>query len=153
MVLVAIVALACLLMFHRLGAAGVCGYNEAVEGLFLQQMVERGGGLFPAAAAEGPMYKPPLFHWTALAIDRALGIGKVTAFNLRLPAALYAIAGLILIVCFIYSIGGSGAALLAGLALLASWQYVSQGRFGRVDMSLTFCEALALTAFLWWMRG
>jgi 4-amino-4-deoxy-L-arabinose transferase-like glycosyltransferase len=150
--LAAIAALAAVLMVHRLGAAGVCSYNEAVEGLFVQQMVEHGGGWFPVAASEGPMYKPPLFHWTALALDRLAGFAKVTAFNLRLAAALYGIAGLILIVVFAYSIYGPGAAPLAGLALLASYQYVSQARFGRVDMSLTFCEALALASFILWLR-
>ncbi len=145
--------LGCALMFNRLGAAGVCSYNEAVEGLFLQQMVEHRGGLFPIAAREGPLYKPPLFHWTALALDRLSGARKVTAFNLRLPAALYGLAGLLLIVYFTNTIYGWETALPAGLILLGSWQYVSQARFGRVDMTLTFCEALALTSFILWRRG
>jgi 4-amino-4-deoxy-L-arabinose transferase-like glycosyltransferase len=149
----AIAALALLLMLYRLGAADVCSYNEAVEGLFVQQMVEHGGGLFPVAGGHQAMYKPPLFHWTALAIDRLLAIRTVTAFNVRLPAALYAVAAILLIVYFTYTIYGPRAAPLAGLALLASYQYVSQGRFGRVDMPLTFCEALALTSFVCWLRA
>lgn len=149
----AIAALAPLLTLYRLGAADVCSYNEAVEGLFVQQMVEHGGGLFPLAGGHQAMYKPPLFHWTALALDRLLGIRKVTAFNLRLPAALYAAAGILLIVYCAYTLYGRRAAPLAGLALLASYQYVSQGRFGRVDMTLTFCEALALTSFVCWLRA
>ena len=148
----AIAALALLLTLYRLGAADVCSYNEAVEGLFVQQIVENGGGLFPMAGGHQAMYKPPLFHWTALALDRLLGVHKVSAFNLRLPAALYAVAGIILIVCFTYTIYGPAAAPLAGLALLASYQYISQGRFGRVDMTLTFCEALAIGSFVCWMR-
>jgi 4-amino-4-deoxy-L-arabinose transferase-like glycosyltransferase len=149
----AIVALALLLTLYRLGAADVCSYNEAIEGLFVQQMVEHGGGLFPLANGRDAMYKPPLFHFTALVIDRVAGIHQVTAFNLRLPAALYASACMILIVVFTYTTFSRGAAPLAGLVLLASYQYVSQGRFGRVDMTLTFCEALTLTSFLWWRRG
>jgi 4-amino-4-deoxy-L-arabinose transferase-like glycosyltransferase len=149
----AIAALALLLTLYRLGAADVCSYNEAVEGLFVQQMVEHGGGLFPLAGGHQAMYKPPLFHWTALAFDRLLAIRKVTAFDLRLPAALYAVAGILLIVYCTYTIYGPRAAPLAGLALLASYQYVSQGRFGRVDMTLTFCEALALTSFVCWLRA
>ncbi len=69
--LLGIGALALFLTLHRLGAAGVCSYDEAIEGLFVQQMVEHGGGLFPLANGRDAMYKPPLFHWTALAIDRA----------------------------------------------------------------------------------
>jgi 4-amino-4-deoxy-L-arabinose transferase-like glycosyltransferase len=149
----AIAALALLLTLYRLGAADVCSYNEAIEGLFVQQMVEHGSGLFPLANGRDAMYKPPLFHFTALAIDRLAGIHQVTAFNLRLPAALYACAGVLLIVWFYYTILSRRTAPLAALVLLASYQYVSQGRFGRVDMTLTFCEALALTSFLWWRRG
>ena len=97
------------------------------------------------------MYKPPLFHWTAAAIDRIAGIRKVTAANLRLPSALYAIAGALLTMLFAYEILGLDAAVLAGLALAASYQYISQGRFGRVDMTLCFFETLSLFAFLRWL--
>jgi 4-amino-4-deoxy-L-arabinose transferase-like glycosyltransferase len=148
----AVVAMALVLMLYRLGAADVCSYDEAVEGLFVQQMVEHGGGLFPVAGEHQVMYKPPLMHWTALALDRLLGIHKVTAFNLRLPSALYATACLLLIVYFTYAIYGPRTAMLAGLLLLASYQFVNQGRFGRVDMALTFCIALSLTGFVWWLR-
>ncbi len=40
--------------------------------------------------------------------------------------------------------------MLAGIILAGSYQYVSQGRIGRVDMTLTFFETLALFSFLWW---
>ncbi len=149
----AIIALAAPLLFHRLGAAGVCSYNEAVEALFVQQIVEHRGGLFPVEGEHQAMYKPPLFHWTALAADRLLGAGKVDAFNVRLPSAIYALACLILIVGFSYSFLGARAAPLSGLVLLASYQYISQGRFGRVDMALSFCEAAALAAFMCWLRA
>src|SRR5579864_1934564 len=100
----AIVGIAALLTIHRLGVADVCGVNEAVEGVFVQQMVEHDAVLFPLENGRSPMYKPPLFHWTAVAIDRLAGIRKVTAFNLRMTAALYAIAGLILTIAFAWAI-------------------------------------------------
>src|SRR5580693_3043774 len=87
---------AAVLALHRLGAGDVCTGNEAVEGVFVQQMVEHDHLLFPVENGNVPMYKPPLFHWTAVAIDRVLGIRKVTPANLRLPSALYAIAGAVL---------------------------------------------------------
>jgi len=102
-------------------------------------------------AGKVPKYKPPLFHWTAVAIDRIAGIRKVTATNLRLPSALYAIAGVIMTMLFAYRFLGADASILAGLALAGSYQYVSQGRYGRVDMTLCFFETLALFAFLWWL--
>src|SRR6266446_6763972 len=147
----AITLLIAVLTLHRLGAGDVCTGNEAVEGVFVQQMVEHGHLLFPVEAGKVPKYKPPLFHWTAVAIDRIAGIRKVTATNLRLPSALYAIAGVIMTMLFAYRFLGADAAILAGLSLAGSYQYVSQGRYGRVDMTLTFFETLALFAFLWWL--
>src|SRR5690348_1495859 len=88
------------LVLNRLGAAEVCGANEAIEGLFVQQMVEHGALLFPLENGSAPMYKPPLFHWTATALDRIGGASKVTAFNLRLPSAIYAVAGVVLTMAF-----------------------------------------------------
>jgi 4-amino-4-deoxy-L-arabinose transferase-like glycosyltransferase len=149
--IIAIAIVTALLMLHRLGDADVCTGNEAVEGVFVQQMVEHGHLLFPVENGKIPMYKPPLFHWTAVAIDRIAGIRKVTARNLRLPSALYAIAGVIMTMLFAYRFLGADASILAGLALAGSYQYVSQGRYGRVDMTLCFFETAALFAFLWWL--
>src|SRR5271168_2622435 len=148
---VAIALVIAVLTLHRLGAGDVCTGNEAVEGVFVQQMVEHGQLLFPVENGNIPMYKPPLFHWTAVAIDRLAGIRKVSAANLRLPSALYAIGGAVLTMLLAYEVLGLDAAILAGLALAASYQYISQGRFGRVDMTLCFFESLALFAFLWWL--
>ncbi|MGH8013396.1 MAG: ArnT family glycosyltransferase, partial [Candidatus Binataceae bacterium] len=144
-----IVAIAALTL-NRLGAADVCGANEAVEGVFVQQMVEHGAILFPLENGRAPMYKPPLFHWSATALDRIAGIHRITAFNLRLPSALYAIGGVILTIAFATSFLGPGGGALAGLILAAAYQYVSQGRIGRVDMTLCFYETLALFVFMWW---
>ncbi|WP_304822530.1 glycosyltransferase family 39 protein [Candidatus Binatus sp.] len=149
---IAIVAIVvAVLMFHRIGASDVCNANEAVEGVFVQQMVEHGKLLFPLENGSIPMYKPPLFHWSAAAIDYAAGIRKVTAANLRFPSALYATAGAILAMLFAYGILGIEGAILAGLVLAGSYQYVILGRFGRVDMTLCFFETLALFAFMRWL--
>ncbi|MBF6560887.1 MAG: phospholipid carrier-dependent glycosyltransferase [Candidatus Binataceae bacterium] len=145
-----VVALAAAVCLHRLGAPDVCGANEAVEAVFLQQMVEHDALLFPLENGRAPMYKPPLFHWTAVALDRVAGARRVTAFNLRLPAALYAIAGVVLTIIFAAGFLGPPGAILAGLILAASYQYIENARIGRVDMTLCFFETLALFAFMWW---
>ena len=129
------------LTLHRLGAADVCGANEAIEGLFVQQMVEHHALLFPVANGSDPMYKPPLFHWTATGLAHLFGIHSVTAGSLRAPSALYASAGVALTVGFALSWLDLQSAVMAGLVLLSSYQYISEGRIGRVDMALTFFEA------------
>lgn len=146
------IALIMLVMtLYRLGYRDVCSGNEAVEGVFVQQIVEHGKLLFPLENGSIPMYKPPMFHWTATAIDHLFGFAKVTAFNLRLPSVLYAIAGLLLAMVFAYGVLGIDGAMVAGLTLAGSYQYITEGRFGRVDMTLTFFETLALFSFFWWM--
>jgi len=149
----AVVLVTAALMLHRLGAAEVCGTNEAIEGVFVQQMVEHGVLLFPLENGSAPMYKPPLFHWTAAALDRIGRVNRVTAFNLRLPSALYAIAGVALTVAFAWAPLGESGAILAGLILAGSYQYVSEGRIGRVDMTLCFFETLAMMSCLWMLAG
>jgi 4-amino-4-deoxy-L-arabinose transferase-like glycosyltransferase len=116
-------------------------------------MVEHGELLFPLENARSPMYKPPLFHWTAVALDRLAGIHRVTALNLRSTAALYAILGIGLTVWFACNFLGMLDAALAGLILCASYQYLEQGRIGRVDMTLCFFETLALFSFIWWLMS
>ncbi len=145
----AVVLVAAAVAIHRLGAAEVCDANEAIEGIFVQQMVERGILLFPTENGDSPMYKPPLFHWTAFALDRLGKLGRVTAFNLRLPSALYATAGVALTIGFAWTSLGAADAVLAGLVLAGSYQYMSQARIGRVDMTLCFFETLALMSCLW----
>jgi 4-amino-4-deoxy-L-arabinose transferase-like glycosyltransferase len=147
-----IIAGALALTLYQLGACGICKGNEAVEAIFLQQMVERGKLLFPSVNGGSPMYKPPLFHWTAVALDRLMGAHKVTAFNFRLPAALYTTAGVAITMGFAYGIISIDGAILAGLTLLGAHQYIRLGRFGRVDMTLTFFETLSLFAFWWWFE-
>jgi len=152
--IVAIVLAAIVLVTNRLGASDICSGNEAVEAVFVQQMVEHGHLLFPLENGVQPMYKPPLFHWTAYALDRFAGRARVTAENLRMTAALYAIAGVVMTIAFalwLFGADGSSGAILAGLALAGSYQYISQGRFGRVDMTLCFFEAAALFTFARWL--
>ncbi|MGH7864472.1 MAG: ArnT family glycosyltransferase [Candidatus Binataceae bacterium] len=149
----AIAVLGAVLLLNRLGASDVCNGNEAIEGVFLQRMVEHGELLFPLQNGTTPMYKPPLFHWTAVALDRLLGIRQVTPLDLRLPSALYGLAGIVLAMVFAFRVFDPTAGVLAGLTLVASFQYIALGRFGRVDMTLTFFIALALFSFAWWLPG
>ena len=149
----AIMLLGAVLMLHRLGAAEVCSSNEAVEGLVVQQMVEHGNILFPLLNASEPMYKPPLFHWTATVLAHLLGVRDVSELTLRLPSVFYGLAGILLTMVLVRGWLGLPSAVLAGLVLLGSYQYIDEARFGRVDMALTFCEALALFAFCWWISA
>ncbi|HUY39501.1 MAG TPA: glycosyltransferase family 39 protein [Candidatus Binataceae bacterium] len=151
LIVLAIGLLMAFMTLDRAGAADVCGVNEGVEAVFVQQMVEHGKLLFPLDNGTEAMYKPPLFHWTAAALGYLLDQRVVSTFSLRLPSALYATAGAVLIGALAMAVLGGRGAIIAGLAMAASYEYVSQGRIGRVDMTLTFFETLALSAFAWWL--
>jgi 4-amino-4-deoxy-L-arabinose transferase-like glycosyltransferase len=147
----AIALIVAVLTLHRLGASDLCSGDEAVEVVFVQQMVEHHELLFPVENGRQPMYKPPLFHWTAAAFHRLGGINHVTVRGVRSVSAGYAIAGAILTMVAAAALLGTEGAVLAGLALAGSYQYISQGRIARVDMTLCFFEALALFVFVWWL--
>lgn len=138
-------------VFHRLDASNVCIGNEAVEGLVVQRLVERGEPVV-ASARDDTVYKPPLFHWTAATMHRLGNLATVTATSLRATSALYAVATLLLVLFLTRRLFGARAAFLSVLSLAAAYQYVSEGRFGRVDMALTFYEWAALAAFVLWLR-
>jgi 4-amino-4-deoxy-L-arabinose transferase-like glycosyltransferase len=116
-------------------------------------MVEHGALLFPLLNNKAPSYKPPLYHWTSAALSSLLRSKRVNEFNLRLPSAIYGIAGIVLTFFFVLDWLGLEAAVLAALVLLGSYQYVSQARIGRVDMALTFFENAALLGFFSWYKS
>lgn len=147
-----VLALSAALVLQRVGGADVCIGAEAVEGLAVRRMVENGELLFPRTSGAGLMYKPPLFHWTSLAIHRALGATAVSAGSLRLASGAHAVAGVGLAMLLARTFLGADAAILAGLVLATSAQYVAEGRYGRVDMALAFWEWAALCLFAWWWR-
>jgi 4-amino-4-deoxy-L-arabinose transferase-like glycosyltransferase len=146
----AITLLLALLTLNRLGSADVCGGSEAAMSVYVQQMLEHHQLLFALDNCSIPMYKPPLYHWTATALALLFDQRSATPFNLRLPSALYAISGAVLTMIFAANLLGLRGAILSGLILCSSYQYVSQARIGLVDMTLTFFETLALYAFFGW---
>jgi 4-amino-4-deoxy-L-arabinose transferase-like glycosyltransferase len=148
--LAAIVLLLALLTLNRLGAADVCGGSEAAMAVYVQQMIERHQLLFPLDNCSIPMYKPPLYHWTATAFALLLHQATATPFTLRLPSAVYGIASAILTMGFALNLLSLRGAILSGLILCGSYQYISQARIGLVDMTLTFFETAALYVFCAW---
>ena len=149
-IVLVMVALALIVTINRLNH-DICRGNEAIEAVLLQQMVEH-GQMFPLENGQSPMYMPPLFHWTALAVHKLLDLHTVTPASFRLTSALYATGSVALVSGFSYGILGPDGAILAGLTLLGEHEFIRLGRLGRVDTTLAFYETLALLAFLWWLR-
>ncbi len=147
----AILAGLAVLLAQRVGEADVCTGIEAVEGLVVQRMSSHAEWLFPRQNSGQPTFKPPLFHWSAVALQHALGLAETTSRSLRLTSGAFALATACATMLLARALLGGDGALLAGLALAASAQFVGEGRFGRVDMALTFFETVALAAFVGWL--
>jgi len=139
-----------LLLVQRIGVADVCTGIEAVEALVVQRIAAHDEWLFPRQNSGQPTFKPPLFHWSAVALQRTLGLRETTAGSVRLASAAWALATAIAVTWIAGRALGAGGAALAVLALAAMPPFVGEGRFGRVDMALAFWETLALAAFVGW---
>ena len=72
------------------------------------------------------------------ALTGSARVNRVTAFNLRLPSALYAIAGVVLTIVVRMGAARRGRRDTRRADFAGSYQYVSEGRVGRVDMTLYF---------------
>ena len=158
----ALLAWALATSFLRVAAAPVYIPNEAREGVYARAMLDSGNFVLPSVPnhvenGETIPDKPPLTHWlsagvTALrvwATDGRLPEGSALAaryddWSLRFPSGLFAVVTVAAIALLGRHLVGDRAALLAGALLLASWVFVHQARFGRVDMPLCGCVTLAM---------
>jgi 4-amino-4-deoxy-L-arabinose transferase-like glycosyltransferase len=77
----------------------------------------------------------------------------VSEWTVRAPAALFALATVALCTAFVAARLGRARGVLAGLILIGAYPFVDQGRYGRVDMVLAFCEALSLLSFVRWSEA
>jgi len=97
----------------------------------------------------GVMYadKPPLYFWVTAAVGRLTGMG-VTELTARLPAAIAAAAGVLLILRLGSDLFGPRGGLLSAAVLATSNLYFWYARQGHPDQFLTAFVTLACLA-LW----
>jgi 4-amino-4-deoxy-L-arabinose transferase-like glycosyltransferase len=156
-----VVAAAALVIVGRLGTAPVYILNEAREGVYTRAMLELGDFVLPVVPnhvenGEHIPDKPPLLHWLSAALtagrvwittgrlpNRAAVAAAYDAWSLRLPSALAALLMLAVIAGVGRHLIGDRAALLGAATLLASWQFLHQARYGRVDMLFASCVTAA----------
>ncbi len=133
-----------------LAGLGSAGLYDPAEGLYAEvarEMIVLRDWLTPHLNFIRYFEKPPLLYWLD---SLALELLGTTAFAVRLPTALAAIAG----VGFTYGIGrelwGRRAGLAAGAVLATSLGWFIFGRIGLPDMLLV---ALLTAAYLGFARG
>lgn len=123
----------------------IVGFNEAQDGLRVQALMSAGQDgighwLFPSVR------KPPLFYWLGSTLAWLQG-GVVDALSMRLPSALFATAGVLVVWWLGSQLISSAAGYTAALILVTASLYVEHGRLARPDMALCFFVTLGLGVF------
>jgi len=122
-----------------------------------KEMVETGEWLFPHRNGELYPDKPPVFFWLIASVYAATGSLRLAFL---LPSALAGLGTLALTWDLARRLWGRHAAMLAGLALLATLQFTLQARTAQIDAVVALWITLAVyglarhlllgPAWCWW---
>jgi 4-amino-4-deoxy-L-arabinose transferase-like glycosyltransferase len=140
---VILISLGSLLFIYDLGDRELSSSHEARAGQNAAVILESGHWGLPRLFDEQvELQKPPLYYWlVALA---AWLRGGVDAWAVRLPAALSALACVLLIFRLLSRNGRAVAGFIAAAILASSWHFTWLARVGRIDMPLTLAVTAAL---------
>ncbi|HZY58457.1 MAG TPA: glycosyltransferase family 39 protein [Candidatus Binataceae bacterium] len=144
----AVVAAAAVLFLARLGARALWS-SEGRWAEIVREMQLNSNYFWPTI--NGKLYydKPLLSYWFIVAATRLTGtIDEAAA---RLPSALFALAGVGLVIALARRLYGrtATAAALAGFILATSYSYVFFARHASADIETTTGVLAALTLFAW----
>lgn len=124
------------------------------------EMLKTGQFWIPHRAGEPYPDKPPIFMWATAASIHLTGSVRL---GFLLPSLLGALGTLALVMDLTRRLHGRRVALLAGLALLSSFQFGLQARTAQIDMLVTFFIMLGAYGMLrhallgparhWWFIG
>ena len=147
----ALLVLCGLLFFPSLAKIPFFNKGEPREALVVLEIYQHGDWLFPLKRGEEIPSKPPLFHWFGTLASIAWG--DVTEATVRLPSAVLASLGVLLIYILGRYIVEPKTAFLAGVILATSVGYQSEAINARVDMTLSFFMTLTLSIFFLLYQG
>ncbi len=131
-----------LLFFYKLGARDIWEPNEDEYVQVNREMVLDGHWIFPTVNGRPHSIKPPLFNWIGSAFSGVSG--EVTEFTCRLPSAIAAALGMLLVYFLGRRLFGHRAGLLSALILGTTPLYIQYGRWIQINM----VSAVLLTATL-----
>jgi 4-amino-4-deoxy-L-arabinose transferase-like glycosyltransferase len=135
------------LFFHRLADRDLWSSHEARAAQNAQSVLAGRDWALPRLFdGRVEMQKPPLYYWLVALAARLRGL-PVDAWSVRLPAALAALAGLLVVYAFAWGQGRPSAGLVAAAVLATAQHYTWLARVGRIDMPLTFAVTAALCAY------
>ena len=135
------------LFFYRLADRDLWSSHEGRAAQDAQSMLTAGSwGLPRLFDGHTELQKPPLYYWLVAGLARLKG-APVDAWAVRLPAALSALGGVLLVYELGRRRGRRIAGLSAALILATAVHYITLARTGRIDMPLTLTVAIALAGF------
>jgi 4-amino-4-deoxy-L-arabinose transferase-like glycosyltransferase len=119
--------------------------NDSREGGMIAEMYRTGRWTSLSLDGEPFLEKPPLLHWTALALCTAFG--RVGAGLVRVPAALFGFGTALIVWAWGRRLGRERAGVLAAFLCATNITYYEYSRIVLTDICLTFTVALSLYAF------
>ncbi len=141
-----IFAVGVLLFIVNLGGYPMYTKGEPREAVTVFDIVHGGGVILPMRAGVEIPSKPLLMHWIAALVS--IVAGRVNEWTVRLPSALFAIAGMAACCWYTGILFDRRAGFFAAMILGTSFQYLQAGTGCRVDMTLTFFLEIALFEFI-----
>ncbi len=142
-----LVALTAFLFFFHLGTRDLVSSHEARAAQNAQRMLDTGAWGLPTLFDSQPdLQKPPGFYWL-IAVAGWVSGGHVSPFVARFPAALAALASVLLVYGFLRREGSRIAAVVATTTLASANHFIAIGRTARIDVPLTCAVTLSLLSF------
>lgn len=123
------------LFFHKLGDRDLWSPDEDEYVQVNREMVLDGHWIYPTANGQPYNIKPPLFNWLGSAFAKLNG--EVTEHTSRLPSALAAVAGLLILYFMGRQLFGHRAGLLSALIIGTTPLYIEFGRWIQINMIST----------------
>ena len=137
---------ACFMMFFSLGIYP-CIRSESRWFEVVREMLMTGDWLHPRINGQPYFDKPLISYWFAAVVSKLAG-GHVTELSVRLPSAVFALAGLGCIISVARKFYSERTAYLAGWLLLSTYSFIVWGRLAEADMEQTVFIVMAVTVYL-----
>src|SRR5580692_1013327 len=136
--------LAAILYLPGLGRPALWEPDEGRYGEIAREMYLSGDFVTPRDNFVRCFEKPPLVYWAEAA---AMSVFGVNEFAVRLPAALFSAAQVVVTAVIAEVMFGGAVAILAAIALALSPLFFGFARFATLDPALAFFMTAALGAF------
>lgn len=138
------------LFFWELGNIPLYERGEPREGLVIWEMYKTGNWVLPIINGDYIPFKPPFFHWIGVLISAV--IGDVNELTIRLPSALFATLGVVLVYTTGTRLWNEKTGRFAAVVLATTPGWWRAATMAQVDMTLAFFMTAALLLFYFMYR-